>query len=1299
MSENSKRIREEVRNKMEDLVELQHRPMELSQSIDAVKHLGIYIASMPTGAGKTHNATEANALLEDILKDEGKRYNTAITMPTRANVKNAHSDALRRGLNYGYSIGGESEQSREDIGSFYTYGKLMNEAKKDPLLRKVDNLILDEADLLKSGEEKWIPYLIFLTRARPELNILLMSATLDVKQFKDIFHVPEENLVEVKEGQRARPIDYSYYEGETDKYNRKIVKFEFKFDEYIPNIYKKTDSWLLEMENDEAMIVFMPTYRGVNYIANKFSNRNNLEVRTLTARMKASEIEDIITRVPEPGKKLLIVSTDVVARGINFGPEIKLNRAIDSGLRNTLQYNPLTGRNTLRITKATNKQLKQSLGRAGRLPDDTRTVKGYVAQQPEALESIKEENFQTDPTQMILESAEMINRINDTKVITPNELPIEFRPKDLVEYITPAIGNKDLTKATVDRLVGMNAIDTANNITEFGQFLLKMNLPIDFGIIIFESLNSENSHFTEYIVKILNIISNSTYLINNEVKFKELVRLQNFKNDFEFYIYLIKNFRNSEDTQNIGVDFSVLEDAFEDSKLTLDTIKNLGFSIQSKPFKLDELNSFLSKVSINGLSHTLCKKQNDGSYMHLATGTIVQVSKKSIMNNNPEYILAGEFGTYSTGHPVISSAIETNLEEIKKATTYTSWLISEDTQVADYDVKSGVGRLRTDTLFKDFVLSNDGKDRIIDQQYENFSGGEKAIFAMASHVYQKNFYSNIKLRLEKYQEITNKINPPISKMMIDVMVNKFREKSIYIESEFENSGIELLASDFTDTYNDFETICPDNFEGYPIKYVNKEAFLDASLKEISEIQELGLLEDLSKLPVKLKMNFDGYTRDIDDKNIEEVVNSFISKSTDSVLNNIFVKHELNPSNLLEFFPSIEKLNEYKDGIIVCKHPITDEDVKKYIYISGPSSWGRYTIYLKDEYSDNSNLQDMIKTIEREKALDKEVLDELEKFKPNIDKIQDIDKEWYEIFMKDYQSILNYPSDSNLQRLKERVNKELNINYRGQEAIDKIKSETDKFTKSFKGLMYSAIDFEKDLVNDTNYLDIASLIVDGETIVKARVTFDPYWYDQPDKNVEGYKLEEDEDGNRLYPVRIINVESGPSKFNSINVEYSDKLLDEESKNQLVIEQQFANSQQAENYAKEKVKQNLWLNQKISITPVQKKQFVQDLTREIKNKVSTYTNQDIDNILKAIKLNDDYGFALKSFKNGDIEIYQISLNPNTNRADKAKHYFSNGDETDDIGIEGKKGVNIILCLNCEVKPPFNDQTQIIEPQKPQ
>jgi ATP-dependent helicase HrpA len=242
------------------------------------------------------------------------------------------------------------DTSRETQVKFMTDGILLAEIQSDPLLRRYSALIIDEAHERSLNIDFLLGYLQGLLKRRPDLKLIITSATIDTEAFSKAFGGAP--IVEVSG--RLYPVDirYSPIGGEAANED----------ENFIEAAVRATEDALIESDAGDVLI-FMPTERDIRETRDLLEGTlgSGIEVLGLYGRLPAGEQQRIFA---PGGKRRVVVATNVAETSLTI-PRIRY--VIDSGLARMSRYSPRTRTKRLPIEAVSQSSANQRAGRAGRL--------------------------------------------------------------------------------------------------------------------------------------------------------------------------------------------------------------------------------------------------------------------------------------------------------------------------------------------------------------------------------------------------------------------------------------------------------------------------------------------------------------------------------------------------------------------------------------------------------------------------------------------------------------------------------------------------------------------------------------------------------------------------------------------------------------------------------------------------------------------------------------------------------------------------------------------------------------------
>lgn len=319
--------------------------------VKAVMDNQILIVIGETGSGKTTQMTQY--LAEAGFTTRGK---IGCTQPRRVAAMSvakrvSEEYGCRLGQEVGYTIRFEDCTSPETQIKYMTEGMLLRECLIDPDLKQYSLLMLDEAHERTVNTDVLFGLLKTTIQKRPELKLIVTSATLDAVKFSSYFY---EAPIFTIPG-RTFPVKILYTkEPETDYLDAALIT--------VMQIH------LTEPPGD--ILVFLTGQEEID---------TSCEV--LYERMKAlgSQVPDLIilpvysalpsemqTRIFDPapaGSRKVVIATNIAETSLTIDG---IYYVVDPGFVKQNVYNPKTGMDALVVTPISQAQAKQRSGRAGR---------------------------------------------------------------------------------------------------------------------------------------------------------------------------------------------------------------------------------------------------------------------------------------------------------------------------------------------------------------------------------------------------------------------------------------------------------------------------------------------------------------------------------------------------------------------------------------------------------------------------------------------------------------------------------------------------------------------------------------------------------------------------------------------------------------------------------------------------------------------------------------------------------------------------------------------------------------------
>ncbi|KAG1837592.1 pre-mRNA splicing factor [Suillus tomentosus] len=327
--------------------------------LEAIKEHQVLIVVAETGSGKTTQ-------LPQYLHEAGYTANgqkVGCTQPRRVAAMSvaarvAEEMGTKVGYEVGYSIRFEDCTSDKTVLKYMTDGMLLREFLTEPDLAGYAALIIDEAHertlstdilfaLVKVGS-----VCQDIARFRPELRLLISSATMDAEKFSEyfdnapVFYVPG----------RRYPVDIHYTPQPEANYLHAAITTVFQ----IHTTQPKGDILVFFTGQDEIEAAQENLQETARALGNKIAE---LIICPIYANLPSDMQAKIFEPTPDGARKVVlatnIAETSITIEGVVF--------VIDPGFVKQNSYNPRTGMSSLIVVPCSRASANQRAGRAGRV--------------------------------------------------------------------------------------------------------------------------------------------------------------------------------------------------------------------------------------------------------------------------------------------------------------------------------------------------------------------------------------------------------------------------------------------------------------------------------------------------------------------------------------------------------------------------------------------------------------------------------------------------------------------------------------------------------------------------------------------------------------------------------------------------------------------------------------------------------------------------------------------------------------------------------------------------------------------
>ena len=443
-------LRDPVRTPIRNPLPLITFPEELPVSgkreeiATAIRNHQVIILCGETGSGKTTQ-------LPKICLELGRGQNGLIghTQPRRIAASStakrlAQELGSELGVHVGFKVRFTDTLSKGAWVKLMTDGILLAETQGDPLLRQYDTIIIDEAHERSLNIDFLLGYLKQLLPKRPDLKVIITSATIDANRFAQHFGTPEKPAPVLEVSGRLYPVEIRYrpiQEDEKDKERDLMTAITDAVDE------------LCRLGSGDVL-VFLPGEREIRDAAEALRKHHpaHVEILPLFARLSVQE-QDKVFRTTNARRIVLatnVAETSLTVPGIRY--------VVDTGLARVKRYSYRNKVEQLQIEAIAQSAANQRAGRCGRVAAGV------------CIRLYEEHDFKarlpfTEPEILRSSLAAVILRMRSLHLVDVEQFPFIEAPQG---------------RAIADGyqlLQELGAIDEANQLTSLGVKLAK--LPLD----------------------------------------------------------------------------------------------------------------------------------------------------------------------------------------------------------------------------------------------------------------------------------------------------------------------------------------------------------------------------------------------------------------------------------------------------------------------------------------------------------------------------------------------------------------------------------------------------------------------------------------------------------------------------------------------------------------------------------------------------------------------------------------------------------------------------------------------------
>jgi len=576
-----------------------------------------------TGSGKT---TQIPQWCLDLVM-LGKRKHVCCTQPRRVaamSVAQRVADEMDCviGQEVGYSIRFEDCSSSRTAMKYMTDGMLLREAMTDPLLDRYGVILLDEAHERTLATDILMGLIKEVVKQRPDLKVIIMSATLDAGKFQNYFG--DAPLLTIPG--RTHPVEI-FYTPEPER-------------DYLEAAIRTVVQIHLCEEVEGDLLMFLTGQEEIDEACKRIKR----EVDNLGPEVGDMKIIPLYSTLPPqlqqrifeaaPPKKAngamgrkVVVSTNIAETSLTIDGVVFV---IDPGFSKQKVYNPRIRVESLLVSAISKASAQQRAGRAGR----TRPGKCFRLYTEKAYKSEMQSN--TYP--------EILRSNLGTVVLQLKKLGID----DLVHFDFMDPPAPETLMRALELLNYLDALNDDGDLTELGSMMAEFPLDPQLAKMVIASTDHNCSNEALSIVAMLSVQQvfqrpNEAKKAADEAKMKfahidgDHLTLLNvyhaFKQNHEETQWCYDNFLNNrslKSADNVRQQLARIMDRFN--------LKRTSTEFNSREYYVN-----IRKSLVTGFFMQIAHLERTGHYLTVKDNQVVQLHPSTCLDHKPEWVLYNEF--------------------------------------------------------------------------------------------------------------------------------------------------------------------------------------------------------------------------------------------------------------------------------------------------------------------------------------------------------------------------------------------------------------------------------------------------------------------------------------------------------------------------------------------------------------------------------------------------------------------------------------------------------------------------------
>ncbi|KAG8340185.1 DEAD DEAH box helicase AAA domain [Trypanosoma vivax] len=579
-----------------------------------------------TGSGKTTQVPQF------VLELNPERA-IACTQPRRVAATSVSERVAEEldvflGEEVGYSIRFDDTSSERTRLKYLTDGMLLREAMSDPLLQRYSVLIIDEAHERTVHTDVLIGVVKELLHKRPDLRVVVMSATLEERRFQTYF--PEAPLVHIS----GRMYDVEVYNTRLPESN--YVEAAIRTAMQIHLYEGPGDILVFLTGEDEIEQAVERLQNGIPMAEHSCadSHKGPVMVLPLYSSLPPRQQRRVFQAVPE-GTRKIVVATNIAETSLTIDGVVFV---IDCGFSKQKVYNPKLRVESLLVTPISQASARQRCGRAGR----TRAGKCFRLYTAKAFETLMQ--HQTYPEILRCNLSSVILHMKMTGV------------EDLVNFDFLEPPAPETLMRALEALNYLGAINDDGDLTDFGRRVAEFPLEPEMAAML---LHSPEYGCSDDIARVCAMMSVQSPFVTppNDQRGRALRCREQFYHQTGDHIALLNVFNAFYETNNQSASWAtanylnprVMKQTISIYKQLLGIMRKLDLSLcstYSKAQKNGQVDEFANEVRRSILRGYFTKVAlslpTKSQYLTLKDDVKCLLFPSTFLNRRPKFVVFNE---------------------------------------------------------------------------------------------------------------------------------------------------------------------------------------------------------------------------------------------------------------------------------------------------------------------------------------------------------------------------------------------------------------------------------------------------------------------------------------------------------------------------------------------------------------------------------------------------------------------------------------------------------------------------------